>query len=106
MKFVSPSLWQVMLLAAVIAITPLAIDMYLPALPLMASALATTNALVQQSLSIYLAAYALGMLLFGPLADMLGRRPLALFGLTGFLVASLALSLVSSIEGFLLWRAL
>mgnify|MGYP006171161309 CR=1 FL=1 len=35
--------------------------MYLPALPLMASALATTNALVQQSLSIYLAAYALGM---------------------------------------------
>jgi len=35
MKFVSPSLWQVMLLAAVIAITPLAIDMYLPALPLL-----------------------------------------------------------------------
>ncbi|MDP5206207.1 MFS transporter, partial [Alishewanella sp. SMS9] len=65
----------------------------------------TSMALVQQSLSIYLAAYALGMLLFGPLADMLGRRPLALAGLCGFLLSSIMLSIVSSIESFLVWRA-
>src|SRR5690606_40327934 len=59
---------------------------------------------VQQSLSIYLAAYALGMLLFGPLADALGRRPLAIFGLTGFTLASIVLGIVEQIEWFLTWR--
>jgi MFS transporter, DHA1 family, multidrug resistance protein len=43
---------------------------------------------VQQSLSIFLAAYGTGMLLFGPLADKFGRRPLALFGVGGFALAS------------------
>ncbi len=100
-----PSLWLIMLLAAVIAITPLAIDMYLPALQVIADDFNSSIALVQQSLSIYLAAYAMGMLLFGPLADMLGRRPLALVGLSGFLISSIMLSLVSSIDGFLAWRA-
>lgn len=106
MKTPNPSIWLVMLLAAVIAITPLAIDMYLPAMQMMADDLQTSMALVQQSLSIYLAAYAVGMLLFGPLADMIGRRPLALAGMIGFLLSSLMLSLVSSIEWFLVWRAL
>lgn len=105
MKDVNPSLRLIMLLAAVIAITPLAIDMYLPAMQMMVDDLATNMALVQQSLSIYLAAYAVGMLLFGPLADMLGRRPLALGGLVGFLISSVMLSLVASIDAFLLWRA-
>lgn len=106
MKTPNPSIWLIMLLAAVIAITPLAIDMYLPAMQMMADDLHTSMALVQQSLSIYLAAYAIGMLLFGPLADMIGRRPLALAGMIGFLLSSLMLSLVSSIEWFLVWRAL
>ncbi len=100
-----PSIWLLMLLAAVVATTPLAIDMYLPAMPMMATALETNISLVQQSLSIFLAAYGLGMLLFGPLADMLGRRPLAVCGLTGFILASIALSMVNSIEWFLGWRA-
>lgn len=105
MKEASPSFRLIVLLAAVIAITPLAIDMYLPAMQVMVTDLNTSTALVQQSLSIYLAAYALGMLLFGPLADMLGRRPLALLGLSGFMLSSVMLSLVSSIEWFLFWRA-
>ena len=100
-----PSIWLLMLLAAVVATTPLAIDMYLPAMPMMAVQLETNIGLVQQSLSIFLAAYGVGMLLFGPLADMLGRRPLAVFGLTGFILASVALSQVQSIEWFLGWRA-
>ena len=105
MRSSEPSVWLLMLLAAVVATTPLAIDMYLPAMPMMATELATSIGLVQQSLSIFLAAYGIGMLLFGPLADMLGRRPLAVFGLTGFILASIALSLASSIEWFLAWRA-
>ncbi len=78
------SLGLLMLLASIIAITPLAIDMYLPAMPVMADELGTDIGLIQQSLSIYLAAYGVGMLLFGPLADAIGRRPLALGGLGFF----------------------
>jgi DHA1 family bicyclomycin/chloramphenicol resistance-like MFS transporter len=106
MRYAEPSIWLLMLLAAVVATTPLAIDMYLPAMPMMAGELNTSIGMVQQSLSIFLAAYGVGMLLFGPLADMLGRRPLAVFGLIGFIGASIALSLVNSIEWFLGWRAL
>ncbi len=102
----APSFALILLFAAIIATTPLAIDMYLPAMPQLADSLHTNGVLVQQSLSIFLAFYGLGMLLFGPLADAVGRRPLALWGLTGFIVASLLLSQSSSIEWFLTWRAL
>ena len=101
-----PAGWIILLLAAVVATTPLAIDMYLPAMPVMAKQLDTSIGMVQQSLSIFLAFFGISMLICGPLADSLGRRPLALFGLTGFVLASVALSLVSSIEWFLAWRAL
>ena len=101
-----PAGWIIVLLAAIVATTPLAIDMYLPAMPLMAQQLNTSIGMVQQSLSIFLAFFGISMLLCGPLADSLGRRPLAIFGLTGFVLASIALSLVSSIEWFLFWRAI
>lgn len=96
--------WVIVLLAAIIAITPLAIDMYLPAMPDIAQDLGAHIGDVQQSLSIFLAAYAAGMLLFGPLADLFGRRPLALLGLTGFTLSSLALAFSNHIEIFLLFR--
>ncbi len=96
----------IVLLAAVIATTPLAVDMYLPAMPVIAQDLNAHIASVQQSLSIFLAAYGVGMLLFGPLADLLGRRPLAIFGLTGFTLCSIALALVDNVQQFLFLRAL
>ena len=95
----------IVLLAAVIATTPLAIDMYLPAMPDIAQDLHTHIGSVQQSLSIFLAAYGVGMLIFGPLADSLGRRPLAIFGLTGFTLSSVALAFANNIEMFLSLRA-
>lgn len=96
----------IVLLAAVIAVTPLAVDMYLPAMPGIAQDLDAHIGSVQQSLSIFLAAYATGMLLFGPLADSLGRRPLAIFGITGFTLCSIALTFVDDISHFLVLRAL
>jgi DHA1 family bicyclomycin/chloramphenicol resistance-like MFS transporter len=93
-----------LLLASIVAITPLAIDMYLPAMPVMVSELSTDVGVIQQSLSVYLAAYAVGMLLFGPLADAIGRRPLALFGLLFFSLTSFALAFCQDAQWLLVLR--
>lgn len=92
------------LLAAIAALPPLAVDMYLPAIPQIAADLDTDISTVQNSLSIFLVGFGLGMLLFGPLADRHGRRPLALFGLAGFALSSLFLTLSTSATSFLLFR--
>ncbi|MGS0680757.1 multidrug effflux MFS transporter [Shewanella sp. 125m-7] len=92
------------MLSAIVAITPLAIDMYLPAMATLAASFSTDITIVQQSLSLYLAGYALGMLCFGPLADKFGRKRLVLLGLTGFMLTSLGLAFVTTIESFLTLR--
>jgi len=92
------------MLSAIVAITPLAIDMYLPAMSTLAASFQSDITTVQQSLSLYLAGYSLGMLSFGPLADRIGRRPLVIMGLTGFMFISLALAFVTNIELFLTLR--
>ena len=92
------------LLASIIALSPLAIDMYLPAMPILAAHLGTDMPMVQNSLSIYLLGYALGLILFGPMADKYSRRKMVLFGISGFLVASLLIPFVSNIEQFLSLR--
>ena len=93
------------LLASIVAITPLAVDLYLPAMLQMAADMDTSISQVQLSLSTYLAGYALGMLFFGPLADQLGRRFLALIGLSGFGLFSLFLVFCKDIQWFLAFRA-
>lgn len=94
------------LMAAIAALPPLAVDMYLPAIPQIASDLGTEISTVQNSLSIFLVGFGLGMLIFGPFSDRYGRRPLALFGLTGFAIASLFLTLTTSGTAFLALRLL
>ena len=86
------------LLASIMALSPLANDMYLPAMPILAEYLVTDMPMVQNSLSIYLFGYALGLVLFGPMADKYSRRKMVKFGVSGFLLASLLQPFVTSIE--------
>ncbi|MFC0007782.1 multidrug effflux MFS transporter [Micromonospora siamensis] len=79
----------VLVLGSLIAIGPLTIDMYLPALPAIAADLHTTSAAVQLTLTGTLAGLALGQLLIGPLSDAVGRRRPLLAGIGLHIVASL-----------------
>ena len=92
------------LLASILAVSPLAVDMYLPAMPTLAEHLNTPMSMVQNSLSIYLLGYALGLILFGPMADKYPRRRLVLLGIGGFFITSLLSPFVSNIEQFLTIR--
>ena len=92
------------LLASMAAISPLAIDFYLPALPAIAVDLSSAVADTQLSVSSYLVGYALGQLLGGPLSDLYGRRLIGVIGAVGFALSSLALALTSQLELFLVLR--
>lgn len=78
----------VLVLGALIAIGPLTIDMYLPALPAITAGLQTTETAVQLTLTGTLVGLALGQLLIGPLSDVVGRRKPLLAGLAVHVVAS------------------
>ncbi|MBE1489864.1 multidrug effflux MFS transporter [Plantactinospora soyae] len=78
----------VLVLGSLIAIGPLTIDMYLPALPAIAAGFQTGSAAVQLTLTGTLAGLALGQLLIGPVSDAVGRRTPLLAGLVLHVVAS------------------
>lgn len=84
----------------------LAIDIYVPALPTMARYFATSPQAIQSSVSGYMAAYALGQLIFGPIADAHGRKPVLAFGLVIFTIGCLLSLAAPNLETFLLARCL
>ena len=86
------------------ALGPLALDMYLPALPMLEVEFAATPARVQQTVSAYLFGMALGQLAMGPLTDRFGRKPPLLGGLAIFVVTSIGCALADHIESFTLLR--
>lgn len=83
-----PTLW-VMIMGVMIAIGPLAIDMYLPALPSMASDFGTSTATVARSVPAYFTGLVFGQLIYGPLSDRIGRIKPMYIGMTIFIIASI-----------------
>ena len=81
-----------------------AMHMFVPALPVAAEDLATSPALVQLTISVYILALGLGQLAFGPLSDSFGRRPLLLAGLVLFTLGGLAAALAPNVHVLLVAR--
>ena len=74
------SLGFTLLLGALAALPPLAIDMGLPALAAIGASLNTATAATGLTLSLFMAVFAIAQLVFGPFFDRYGRRPILLMG--------------------------
>lgn len=85
-------------LGALTAMGPLAIDMYLPALPTIARELDTSPASMQVSLAVYFGGIALGQAFYGPISDRWGRKPALYFGLMLFIVSSVGCALAGDVR--------
>lgn len=79
-------------------ITPLSLDMYTPAVPHMAEYFGTDTGMVNMTLVGYYFFFALGMLVFGPMSDKFGRRPVLLLGIALYVAGSAACAASISIE--------
>ncbi|WP_449429993.1 multidrug effflux MFS transporter [Pseudomonas putida] len=98
------NLRMVLILGALSAFGPLAIDFYLPAFPAMAQAFATDEKHIQTTLAAYFLGLALGQLAYGPMADRFGRRKPLLFGITLFTLASLACAYAPNLDTLIIAR--
>ncbi len=94
------------LLAALTAIGPLSTDMYLPSLPDIARALTASTAQVQLTISAYLIGFAVGQIIYGPISDRHGRKPVLLAALGLYSAATLICALSPSIDVLIGARAL
>jgi len=92
-----PNKRLIALLACVSMAGPFAMQIYLPALPVVRESFGVSVALAQLSLSISVLALAPAVLIYGPLADRYGRRPILVAGLTVFLLGSVACALSPNI---------
>lgn len=100
------SLEMLLLLIALAVIGPAGLDMYLPAVAVMPQELQVTAQDVQLTLSIYMLALGAGQLLFGPLADRCGRRPVVLMSLFLFSAGSLGAAQTDTFSWLVGWRLL
>ncbi len=96
----------VLVLALLLGLQPVTTDLYLPALPELTTALQGSVHQAQLTLSGLLLAFGLAQLLFGPLSDRFGRKPVLLAGLSLYAVAALGGGLAGSMEALLFWRVL
>ncbi|NDI03762.1 MAG: MFS transporter, partial [Rhodobacteraceae bacterium] len=98
-----PTMLTLVLLASISA---LAMNIYLPSLPLMAIEFSTTPAAMGLSVGVYLGTSALIQLFAGPISDRIGRRKIVQVSLIIFVVASISCAYAQSFETFLMYRAI
>ncbi len=88
------------------AVGPFAIDMYLPALPTIAADLHASTAATQMTLMVFFVAFGICQIVYGPVSDMVGRKPPLYFGLVLFTLGSIGCGMAGSIEWLIAFRFL
>jgi len=101
----SPSV-IVLLLSLLLGLQPVTTDLYLPALPELTAQLSAPMAQAQLTLTALLLAFGGSQLVWGPLSDRFGRRPILLMGLAAYVLASVASCLAPSMGWLIVWRTL
>lgn len=96
----------VVFLSMLLGLQPLATDLYLPALPALTAGFGATMHQAQLTLTGLLLAFGLSQLVWGPLSDRYGRRPILLTGMTAFTLASVGSVFATNMEQLLVWRAI
>src|SRR6478735_6937864 len=100
----SSTVLQIAVLAGLAATGTLATNILLPSLPQMAASLHVTSAAVTSAITIFLAMFALGQLVVGPISDRFGRRWPVLIGFAVFFVGSVWCGLATDLPGLLAGR--
>lgn len=94
------------LLTALVALGQISTSIYIPSMPSLVQAFDTGTAEVSWTLSSFLLGFAVCQLIYGPLSDRFGRRPVLLTGLALYVVVSVACVFVTTIEGLIIGRLL
>jgi len=96
----------VFILALLMGIQPVTTDLYLPALPALAEGFGASMAQAQYTLSALLLAFGVSQLIWGPLSDRFGRKPILLAGLSLYTLAAVGAAWADSIQLLITWRIL
>jgi MFS transporter, DHA1 family, multidrug resistance protein len=99
-----PDFRLILLLGALAACGPISIDMYLPSLPSLTQAFSVSASAAQTTLTSFMFGFSIGMLLYGPLSDSLGRRPVLLGGIIMYVLSTIACAVSFSIGSLVVFR--
>ncbi len=94
----------VLVLSLLLGIQPVTTDLYLPALPALTEGFAAPMTQAQLTLTALLLAFGISQLIWGPLSDRWGRRPILLWGLVAYMVASVGSAFAPSMALLIVWR--
>jgi DHA1 family bicyclomycin/chloramphenicol resistance-like MFS transporter len=95
----------VLLLSLLLGLQPITTDLYLPALPVITSGFAAPMHQAQLTLTALLLAFGVSQLVWGPLSDRFGRRPILLIGLSAYVLAAIGSTLAPGMTALIMWRA-
>ena len=95
----------VWLLSLLLGLQPITTDLYLPALPVITASFGAPMAQAQLTLTALLLAFGVSQLVWGPLSDRYGRRPVLLIGLSAYVLAAIGSTLAPSMAALIVWRA-